>query len=164
MQTTFDTLDTYSGFSLLQNYFYLKLEMFILPNESLELTLLFFSSDTFFAAVHAHIISYISNRSHTSRLRNCRTLHKKCLNQQDRSYFTAVRIIKRQQKIPGGPSTNFLPLILKRKKDLELCSPRSELTYPYLIGLSLLLTLNIQGGVSKLIAQPWLDLAYGISI
>ena len=48
----------------------------------------FFSSDTFFAAVHAYIISYISNRSHTSRLWNCRTLHKKCLNQQDRSYFT----------------------------------------------------------------------------
>ena len=93
MQTTFDT---YTVFSLLQNYSCLKIKCLYLPNKwSTWVDFDFFSRDTFFDAVHAYIISYISNRSHTSRLRNCRTLHKKCLNQQDRSYFTAVRIIKR---------------------------------------------------------------------
>ena len=101
MQTTFDTLNTYvlgfflifriiSIFLLIQiiltgflEGFLVRLKMFIYQMNHLS-WLCFFLQWHFFAAVHAYIISYISNRSHTSRLWNCRTLHKKCLNQQDR--------------------------------------------------------------------------------
>ena len=47
MQTTSDTLDTYTGFSLLQSYFYLKIKMFIYQmNEAFVMTVTF-SRDTF---------------------------------------------------------------------------------------------------------------------